>query len=63
MTGDEQIQCIFCGKKEIIGQKSIKFYLNWLEYEPDKWVCKDCKRKELEPRLHYYKLGMFVRGD
>ncbi len=43
---DQEIKCILCGKIEHPEniKKKISFYINWIEYLPEQWMCQACKK-------------------
>ncbi len=53
------IKCFICGKK---GKKenNISFYIYWIEYEPNKWLCRECKEKIIDSSLLIYKFSTFA---
>ncbi|NVM53492.1 MAG: hypothetical protein HWN66_07275 [Candidatus Helarchaeota archaeon] len=61
---NEEVKCIYCGKvagPETIG-KSISFYVNWIEYLPGKWMCRECKEGKHDKNLVRYKI-QFLSKD
>jgi uncharacterized protein YlaI len=58
---ENEIECILCKKKGKI-EENISFYINWLEYEPGVWICKDCKEKFVNPSLIVYKFNTITNA-
>jgi len=52
------ITCMSCGKKETAEnfKQNIKFYINWIEILPDKWICRDCKVNKYDRNVIMYKM-------
>jgi hypothetical protein len=64
MMTTEVIRCILCGKIAPMAsvKNSISFYINWIEYLPGQWLCRDCKETKHDKNLVRYKL-QFLVGD
>jgi len=60
----EEVKCIICGKIEPVEgvKKNISFYINWIEYLPGEWMCRDCKKNIHDKNLIRYKL-QFLSKD
>lgn len=54
----EEIKCTVCGKivARNNAKKNISFYVNWIEYRPGQWMCRDCKERVHDKNLIRYKL-------
>ena len=59
------IECFSCGKteKEENYKKNIKFYVNWIEIFPDKWLCRDCKENKYDRNVIIYKMPFKIEED
>jgi len=50
------IKCEMCGKSAEFPKKNVKLYTNWLEIEPDKFICRDCEETHVWPNIIQFKL-------
>ena len=58
---EKEVKCIICGKvapPATIG-KSIRFFIDWIEYLPGQWMCRNCKESTHDKNLVRYKLQFF----
>jgi hypothetical protein len=52
----KKIKCAICGKEVQVEKLNVNFYANWTEYEPEKWVCRNCKESSIWPNIIQFKL-------
>lgn len=57
----KKIKCSICGKEITIESLNVHFYVNWIEIEPDKWICRKCEHSSIWPNIIQYKLPDFYR--
>ncbi|MHA1693974.1 MAG: hypothetical protein ACTSWR_02515 [Candidatus Helarchaeota archaeon] len=55
-----KITCNIC-KKQAEKLENVSFYINWIEYEPNIWICRQCKENVIDNSLLFYKFSSFAQ--